>query len=632
MSRLPIIRENELSRNGGVFLYEGDRMKKIVNDLSWMIGGPQGTGVDSSANLFGRACVAGGLWIFGKREYHSNIIGEHSYFQIRVSNQPVRSHVDPVHLLATFEDSTARIHAHEMVSGGALIYDPTVTHPENLELPKEVLLVPLDYAEVLRQVSAETGEPFSKLAIMKNTISVAASCALLEFDETNIEKALAGIFTGRKAKLVPINMTVARKAYSFIKKEFIDKFPYKLEPVANVPQRLVMIGNTAVALGKIKAGCRFQTYYPITPASDESVYLEGLPEYGMLVMQCEDEIASVEQAISASIMGVRASSSTSGPGFSLMAEGMGWAGMNEVPLVIVNYQRGGPATGLPTRHEQGELLFALHFAHGEFPRIVIAPADHEEYFYDAFEAFNYADRYQTPVIVLADKNIANNTQSVLPFDESKLKIDRGKVATKEDINRFSADGMFKRFAFSESGVSTRTFPGTRGGIYWMTGDEHDELGHIDESSANRVKMQDKRMKKLETASGEIPESEQIRVFGDPKAEITLVTWGSPKGPILDALPKLKKEGINANLLQVHIVWPFPTDPVTKILKNAKTVINVEMNYTAQLASLIRRETGIKINHNIVKYNGRPISETEIIDAVREVIQKRTERVVLTAGM
>jgi len=607
-------------------------MKKIVNDLSWMIGGPQGTGVDSSATLFARACVAGGLWIFGKREYHSNIMGEHSYFQIRVSGEPVRSHLDPVHLLATFEDSTARIHAHEVAPGGALIYDPTVTHPENLKLPKDVLLVPLDYAEVLRQVAADTGESFSKLVIMKNTISVAASFALLEFDESIIEKALAGIFTGRKAKLVPMNMTVARKAYSFIKKESIDKFPYGLESIPNVPKRLVMTGNTAVALGKLKAGCRFQTYYPITPASDESVYLEGLPEHGMMVMQCEDEIASVEQAISASIMGVRASTSTSGPGFSLMAEGIGWAGMNEVPVVIVNYQRGGPATGLPTRHEQGELFFAIHFAHGEFPRIVLAPADHEEYFYDAFESFNYADRYQIPVVVLADKGIANNTQSILPFDESKLKIDRGKVATKEDMNRLAVDGMYKRFSVTESGVSSRTIPGMRGGIFWMSGDEHDELGHIDESSANRVVMHAKRMRKLELARREIPEKEQIRFFGDPNAPITILTWGSPKGPILDAMPKLKKEGIDVNLLQIHLLWPFPVEPVTRILQKAKKIINVEMNYTGQMASLIRRETGIQVHHNILKWNGRPISETEIFNGVKEIAAKKSERVVLTAGM
>lgn len=607
-------------------------MKKQVNNLSWMIGGPQGTGVDSSATLFARACVVGGLWIFGKREYHSNIVGEHSYFQIRVSDQPVGSHLDPVHLLATFEDSTARIHAHELVPGGALIYDPTVTHPENLNLPKEVLLVPLDYAEVLRQVASETGESFSKLVIMKNTISVAASMALLEFDEINIEKALAGIFTGRKAKLVPMNMMVARKAYSFIKKEFIDQFPYKLQHIEHTQKRLVMTGTTAVALGKIKAGCRFQTYYPITPASDESVYLEGLPEYGMMVMQCEDEIASVEQAIAASIMGVRASTSTSGPGFSLMAEGIGWAGMNEVPIVIVNYQRGGPATGLPTRHEQGDLLFTLHFAHGEFPRIVISPGDHEEYFYDSFEAFNYADRYQTPVILLTDKNIANNTKSILPWDESRLRIDRGKIAGEEEMAKFGVDGMYKRFAFTESGVSPRTLPGMRGGMFWMSGDEHDELGHIDESAANRVKMHDKRMRKLTLAAREIPEKEQIRFFGDDRADITLISWGSPKGAILDALPKLKKEGIRANFLQIHLLWPFPVEAVTKYLKKAEKIIDIEMNYSGQLASLLRRETGIQVHHKVLKWNGRPMSETEVFDAVCEIVKKHSEQVVLTAGM
>jgi len=606
--------------------------KKIVNDLSWMIGGPQGTGVDSSATLFARACVAAGLWIFGKREYHSNIMGEHSYFQIRVSGEPVRSHLDPVHLLATFEDSTARIHAHEVVPGGALIYDPTVTHPENLELPKGVLLVPLDYAEVLRQVAADTGESFSKLIIMKNTISVAASFALLELEPSVLERGLTGIFTGRKAKLVPMNMAVAKKAYSFIKKEFVEQFPYKLKPITETPKRLVMTGTTAVALGKLKAGCRFQTYYPITPASDESVYLEGLPEHGMMVMQCEDEIASVEQAIGASIMGVRASTSTSGPGFSLMAEGIGWAGMNEVPVVIVNYQRGGPATGLPTRHEQGDLFFAIHFAHGEFPRLVIAPADHEEYFYDAFEAFNYADRYQTPVILLADKAIANNTQSILPFDESKLRIDRGRIATQQDMNRYAIDGEYKRFALTESGVSPRTIPGTRGGIFWMSGDEHDELGHIDESSANRVKMHDKRMRKLELVRREIPEKEQIRLFGDESADFTLVSWGSPKGAILDALPKLKKEGIRINFLQIHLIWPFPIEPVTRILKKAKKIVDVEMNYTGQLASLLRRETGIEVHRKILKWNGRPMSETEVFNAIREIAAKDSEKVVLTAGM
>lgn len=597
-----------------------------------MIGGPQGTGVDSSATLFARTCVGSGLWIFGKREYHSNIIGEHSYFQIRVSDQEVRSTEDPVHLLATFENSTAEIHAHELASSGALIYDPKFTHPENLKLPKNVLLVPLDFDAILLEVAKETGEDITKLVIMKNTIAVAASFALLEFDEQHVEKALGGIFMGRKAKLVPLNMVAARKAYAAVSQDLVRKFPYKLEANPNTPKRLVLTGTVAVSLGKLKAGCRFQTYYPITPASDESVYLEGLPEYGMLVMQCEDEIASVEQSIAASIMGARAATSTSGPGFSLMAEGIGWAGMNEVPLVVVNYQRGGPATGLPTRHEQGDLFFAIHFAHGEFPRLVLAPGDHTEYFYDSFESFNYADRYQTPVIVLADKNIGNNTQSVLPFDESKLKIDRGRMATQADLEKLALNGTFRRFAMAGDGVSARTLPGQRGGIFWMSGDEHNEVGNMDESSANRVVMHAKRMKKLETARREIPESETIRFFGPENADVTIVSWGSAKGAILDALPVLEAEGVKVNFLQVHFLWPFPSETVSRILGKARLVVGVEMNYSGQLCDLIRRETGIEIQHRILKWNGRPISQTEVVNGVLEVYREKSKRVVLTSGL
>lgn len=605
----------------------------IADQLSWMIGGPQGTGVDSSATLFARSCVAGGLWIFGKREYHSNIMGEHSYFQVRVSDHKIGSHIDPVHLLATFEDSTAQIHAHEVVSGGAFIYDPALTKPETLELTAGVLKIPIPYDKILSGIAAETGEDILKLAIMKNTIAVAASFALVEFPIQYIEKALAGIFTGKKAKLVGLNLKVAEKAMAQVPKEIIQKFPYRLKPHPETPKRLLINGVQATALGKLKAGCRFQTYYPITPASDESVYLEGKPDFGILVLQAEDEIASLQLAISAGIMGTRASTSTSGPGFCLMVEGMGWAGMNEVPVVIFNYQRGGPATGLPTRHEQGDLFFAIHAGHGEFPRIVLAPGDYEEYFYDAFYAFNYADRYQTPVIVLADKAIANNTQSTLPFDESALTIDRGFLASERSLVEASeAGGEFKRFAFTDFGISPRPIPGQKGGIFWMTGDEHDEQGHICEAPGNRLKMHEKRMKKLELVAREIPEERQWKLYGDEHAEHTLVTWGSPKLPILDALPVLTQNGISVNLLQIRLLWPFPKEAVRRALEKRKHLIGIEMNYSGQLCDLIRRETGIEIYHKILKWTGRPLSETEIVESVTEVIKKNTRKVVLSYGL
>ncbi len=605
----------------------------IVNDLSWMIGGPQGTGVESSANLFARACVAGGLWIYGKREYHSNIMGEHSYFQVRVSTKQIGSHIDPVHLLATFEDSTAQIHAQELVPGGAFVYDPLLTKPENLKLAKDVILIPIDFEKIIKEIAQETGEDYLKLIIMKNTIAVAASFALLEYDVHYMEKALAGIFTGKKAPLVPLNMRVAEKAISQVPKEKIQKFAWKLKALPQTPRRLMINGVQAVALGKLKAGCKFQTYYPITPASDESVYLEGKPEYGVLVMQAEDEIASIQLAISAGLMGARASTSTSGPGFCLMCESIGWAGMNEVPVVVFNYQRGGPSTGLPTRHEQGDLLFTINAGHGEFPRIVIAPGDMEESFYDAFYAFNYAEKFQTPVIVLSDKAIANNTQSILPYDESKLMIERGVYASKETLEANAATGgEFKRFAFTESGLSPRTLPGQKGGIFWMTGDEHDELGHICEEPENRLKMDEKRMKKLNLALKEIPERDQYKFFGDEKADYTIVTWGSAKPPILDALPVLKSKGINVNVLQIRLMCPFPAEAVSKILSKAKNLIDIEMNYTAQLAELVRQETGIDIPHKVLKWTGRPISETEIVSAVTEIVQKKTKKVVLRYGL
>lgn len=609
---------------------------EITNQFSWMIGGPQGTGVDSSATLFIRSCAVAGLNVFGKREYHSNIMGEHSYFQVRVSEAPVHSHVDPVHLLATFDDETARIHSHEVIPGGYFLYDANVTKPETLELESTVKTLALPYAQILEEVSAETGQPLAKLQIMKNTIAVAASLAMTGFEIQYIEKALKGIFTGGKAKLVDMNMKVAEKAYAFIQEQGLQEgFPYRLKAISSVPPRMIMNGTTAVALGKLKAGCRFQSYYPITPASDESVYLEGHPEYGTNVVQCEDEIAAMCMAVGAALTGVRAATSSSGPGFGLKAEGLGWAGINEVPVVVLNYQRGGPSTGLPTRHEQGDLLYSLFIGHGEFPKILVSPGDMTECFTMAFNAFNYADQYQTPVIILADKALANNTATVPAFDESELRINRGKRATDEYLAELASKpdykGQFARFAESEDGISMRALPGQENGIFWCTGDEHDVYGHISEDPDNRIMMHEKRMRKLVTASKEIPQVQQWELFGPENAEITVVTWGSAKGPLLDALPILQSDGISINVLQIKMMSPFPVEAVSQILSKAKVRVGVEQNFAGQLARLVRMETGIKMDHMVLKYTGRPMSETEVVTALREIANKKVEKVVLSYG-
>ena len=600
-----------------------------------MIGGAQGSGVDSSATTFARTCAAGGLFVFGKREYHSNIKGAHSYFQIRVSQEEIRSHIDEVHLLATFDKETLEVHKQEVVAGGAILYDPNLLKPEEIERP-DCLLIPVPYSEVIQATAKEfhREKDLMKLQIMKNVVSVAVSLGLVGFDFDLLKTTLEEIFKGRRAALAPMNVWAARGAYDLAAKEYQTQYPHRLRriPVPGGERRIMITGTTATALGKVVGGCRFQTYYPITPASDESEYLESHPEFGVMVIQSEDEIAAITMAIGAAVTGARASTSTSGPGFSLMAEGMGWAGMNEVPVVIFNYQRAGPSTGLPTRHEQGDLKFALSASHGEFPRLVLAPGDLEEYFYDAIDAFNYAERYQTPVIVLCDKAIANTTQSIPWYDLGGVHIDRGLLLTDEELAVLVAsEGQYKRFKFTESGVSPRSRPGQKDGIFWKTGDEHDEVGHITEDPDNRTKMMSKRMRKLETAAREIPIEKKINFFGDRDADITLVSWGSPKGTILDAMEVLKGEGIGVNFLQVHMILPFPADFVAQVLTRARRRVNVEMNYSGQLAQVIREKTGIPMDASILKWNGRAISQNEIVEGVKRILKEHESKVVLTHG-
>ncbi len=622
---------------------------KVINEVSWMIGGPQGTGVDSSASLFAQACVTAGLWVFGKREYHSNIKGKHSYFQVRVSDKPIHSHVDDVHILATFEDSTARLHASEVVKGGALIYDPTKVMLDDLDLKSGVITLPIDFNMTLRHVAEVTGVEYGTLSIMKNTIAVAASMALLRMDISHMEKTLARLFTGKKAKLVPLNMAAVKKAYEAVEAlpaEMHAQFPYHLEPNPNTPKRLLMNGATATALGKLKAGCRYQSYYPISPATDESVFLEAKPEYGIAVVQCEDEIAAINMAFGAATTGVRASTSTSGPGFCLMQEGLGWGGMNEVPVVVFNYQRGGPSTGLPTRHEQGDLLFSVFGGHGEYPRLVLAPGSIDDHFHVAFEAFNYADKFQTPVIVLNDKCLANGNQSILPFKEDDLIIDRGRLATSQELEAAISEGKgFPRFRPDpKTVISPRPLPGQEGSPYWMTGDEHDDYGHITENPENRRKMHEKRMTKNRLVLEQIPEDKQFKLTGDPDADVTIVCWGSTQGVLVDAIPALEEKKIKANSLFIRLLNPFPAKAVGKILKKSKKIILVENNLTGQLGQLIRMNTGIHIESQILKYTGRPMSLNEIVNTVEKLYKKEvateldaltgapTEKVVLTYGL
>jgi len=635
-----------------------------INQLSWLIGGPQGSGVDSGANIFSRACAYGGLYVFGKREYHSNIKGEHSNYVVRVDSKLIRSHLDEIDFLVTFDPETLFRHIHKVIPGGVIVYDinqknitidkiPTIDKPASKRIKaflssngvgysvgdvieyaskNGILTFGIPYIKLLEGLAEKVGDPrIARMDVMINVMAVASSFALLQYEFAFVEKAIRYVFKAKK-KVADLNVECAKYVYDYVLENF-ERTNYKLEPVQRDDVEMMIIqGYQASALGKIAGGCRFQSYYPITPASDESVYLEDnaifeiagedgeVGKGSIVVVQTEDEIAAITMAIGAGLAGVRASTATSGPGFSLMAEGLGWAGMNEVPVVITLYQRGGPSTGLPTRNSQEDLLFSIHAGHGEFPKIVYASGDIEEIFYDVAKVFNFAEKYQTPVIHLIDKAMANSISTVKKFDLSKVKIDRGEI-----VESFT-DGVYKRFKFTNSGISPRVKLGTENAIFWNTGDEHDELGHITEDHEIRTMMVDKRMRKLEIALMEIDDEDKAIFYGDEEAEYVVISWGSTKGVILDAMEMLAEEGYKLGFVQVKLLHPFPKDRVKKLVGDAKILIDVEHNKTAQFGSLVRRELLREIDYYILKYNGRPMSLSEVYLALKLILENKANKI------
>jgi 2-oxoglutarate/2-oxoacid ferredoxin oxidoreductase subunit alpha len=650
-----------------------------------MIGGAQGSGVDSSANIFARSCAIAGLWIFGDRQFYSNIKGLHSYFEVRVSSEQKRSKVDHVDLLATFDAESLMRHAEVVKPNGGIIYNPalsaaTVDRVDTLEenianglksrlegqglspdvkgileeaKRRGIHLYPIPYEQIISDTAKMIGETqLSRVTRIINVLAVSGSLAVLGLELDYLNKSIVKTF-GNKKKVIDMNVGGAKIAYDYTVNQFRNEtFPFPIRAVPNQQKRLLWMGFQAVGLGKIVGGCRFETYYPITPAADECEFLESNENFDLLtdslgmetknqgsivVVQTEDEIAAVTMAAGATLTGARASTATSGPGFSLMVEGLGWAGMNEIPVVVTLFSRGGPSTGMPTRSEQADLKFALSAGHGEFPRIVLCSGDLEESFYDAIRAFNYAERYQMPVIHIVDKSMANSNSTVMPPNPNLIPIQRGKllISGYQPPAEIHYNRGYKRFAFVEDGVSPRAVLGQKGFNFWNSGDEHNEFGHIEEDPDNRVKMMTKRMTKLETAAREIPDDEKLNFFPSNKteADATIVSWGSAKGAILDAMEPLRKEGIDVEFLQIRLANPFPTKIVKEKLSQAKLVIDIEQNYSAQMAAVIAEKTFVEIKNKIVKFNGRPISQDEVYNSVRQIISKPqdNERMVLVHG-
>ncbi|BDQ31489.1 MAG: 2-oxoacid:acceptor oxidoreductase subunit alpha [Nitrosopumilus sp.] len=626
-----------------------------TSDFTWLIGGPQGSGVESGANIFSKVCAEMGYHVFGKREFYSNIKGEHSYFTVRICDEKINSNVNDVSLMVSFDAETIFRHYDEVISGGGIIYDSDLFETKTsdvhtldapfkerlhkelelqnkpftiagvLEIAKEkgVLLYPVSFKSILATLAEETGNPRLKgLVRMFNVIGVALSLGLVKMPPDSLKKTIGDIFA-KKEEIAKINQETAIYSYNYAAAKF-ESFNYELSGTEKEPHTILVQGFQGTALGKMVCGCRMQPYYPITPASDESVFLEsneivevigGRPG-STAVIQCEDEICSIGMTIGSALTGTRASTCTSGPGFSLMTEMLGWAGMNEVPIVITNYQRSGPSTGLPTRHGQDDLLFSIYAGHGDFPKIVYASGDIEESFYDTGNCFNYADIFQVPVIHMMDKFHASSVITCKRFDPSKVTINRGKLLEKVE------DG-YRRFEFTEDGISPRSRLGIDNGIFWNTGDESDEWGHITEDPILRVKMMDKRMFKLDLILKDIPQSQQAVSFG--VEDYTIISWGSAKGPILDAIDMLKKEGISIGYVQLKLLHPFPADYVTSLLKDAKTIIDIEANHSGQLGKLFKQNVSRDIDYFILKYTGRAMTCTEVYDSLKKIVENKADK-------
>lgn len=576
----------------------------MISQLSWKIGGQQGEGVESTDRIFSSSLSRLGYYLYGYRHFSSRIKGGHTNNKIRISTNPIRSISDDLDILVAFDQESIDFNAHELRPGGVIIADAKFNPKVPDHIDARLFPVPIT------AIAEELGT-----SLFKNMAASGASWALLGLPLEVFNKAVEEEYGRKGAAIVEKNIEAVRKGAQFI----LDETGGPLEEFSLAApdgrQKLFMIGNEALALGAVAAGCRFMSAYPITPASEIMEYLiKQLPKFGGTVIQTEDEIAAVTMAIGANYGGVRSFTASAGPGLSLMMEGIGLAGMTETPIVIVDTQRGGPSTGLPTKQEQSDLNAMIYGTHGEIPKIVIAPSTIEECFYDMIEAFNLAEKFQIPVIVMTDLQLSLGKQSSELLDYSSIKIDRGNLV--KDLPELAENKMYTRYAFTENGVSPRVFPGQKNGIHHVTGVEHDEEGRPSENAANRKKMMDKRFKKLQSVQVTNPIRTDVP---HDEPDLLIIGMGSIGGTIDEARKRLEQDGISTNHVTVRLLHPLPAEELKPHLEKAKKIVIVENNATAQLASLIKLHLGFgdKMQH-VLKYDGTPFLPSEIYNECKGV--------------
>jgi 2-oxoglutarate ferredoxin oxidoreductase subunit alpha len=564
-----------------------------VNDMNIRIGGEAGDGVESSGAGFCQALTRGGLYVFGLPDYYSRIRGGHNFYSVRVSDQPLHSHTEPVHLLLALTEETIPRHQAKMVEGGAIVYDSGQVQDLPLPVPG-VQLLPVPLSDIAEEKAG--------IALARNTVALGVAAGLTGFDLGPMESVVRQNFARKGQEVVDGNLAALEAGHEEGRKYAAD-YAFKLERIADAPPRMVLDGTQAFSLGALAGGCRFAAGYPMTPGSPVLHWMAAhSADYGVVLKHTEDEIAAINMAIGAAHMGARAVVPTSGGGFSLMVEALGLAGITETPVVIYNAQRPGPSTGLATRHEQGDMLFMLYASQGEFPRFLVAPGTHEECFVAGWRAFNLAEKYQTPALVLSDHYlaVAVRTLEMDTFDFDAVEIDRGELLSEAELD--ALDEAYLRYRITESGVSPRAVPGHPNAVYVATGNEHEESGAVTEEPEVRTAQVEKRQRKL---IGMAEEMSGPQRYGPDEAEVTFVCWGSTYGPLREAVDRLNaKQAGQANMLYFTDLWPFPVEAAQTAFDQARRLVAVEVNATAQLATLIRSQTGRRMDGTILKYDGR----------------------------
>jgi len=554
---------------------------------NFLIGGAAGQGMETLSIVLEKLLKKKGFQIFTLQDYMSRVRGGHNFFQIRFGDEEINSHWNELDGIIALNKDTIELHLAELKPTGFIIADEAIEYKDD-----RVYKLPL------KSLAKTIGNP----KVFGN-VALGAVLKLFDLDLSFVEDLLKETF---KAEVAAENLAAFEAGY----KEVAVKYDIKAKAK---DQSILINGNDAIALGALAAGCKFYSAYPMTPSTTIMNYLASkIEEAQIVVEQAEDEIAAINMAIGASYAGVRAMTGTSGGGYALMVEAVGLSSMLEVPLVIAEIQRPGPTTGFPTRTEQADLKFVISGTPGETPKMVIALKDPEDCFYQTMRAFNLADKYQIPVILLGDQFLADSLRTVKPFDFKRVNIER-HLSEEE----YTGDKVYNRYEVTKSGISPRITPGRiPGKTVLVDSDEHDETGHITESAAVRILMNDKRLRKMEFLKEDLIEPEYI---GAEDADILLVGWGSLYSPIKEAVKLLNAEGkVKYGALVFGDVWPLPDKLIKEKAPKAKKLINVEQNATGQLAQLIRENTGIQMDESYLRYDGRPMASEDIVKKLKEV--------------